>query len=117
MPQTLLDLAGGAPLKALAMDNPEILGQRRAALQAFLGLVQDRTDPVKLADQWTKYDIKRLMEWLTGWVIDMLRLQVSVHPTPALQQGRKTDFAASGGAVKLPSCCNDFWVRFMKCAI
>lgn len=79
-PHTLLALASGAPLKALDMDNPEILEQRRAALQAFLGLAQKRTDPVKLADQWTKYDIKRLMEWLTGWIIDMLRLQVSATP-------------------------------------
>ena len=79
-PQTLLDLAGGAPLKALMMDDTEVLAQRRETLQTFLGLVNERLDPVKLAERWTKYDSKRLLEWLTGWVIDMLRLQATSHP-------------------------------------
>lgn len=79
-PQTLLDLAGGAPLKALAVDDPEILEQYRIAFQAFLGLAQVRIDPVKLAEQWTKYDIKRLLEWLLGWVIDMVRLKACAAP-------------------------------------
>ena len=79
-PETLLDLAGGAPLKALAMDDPTILAQHRNALQAFSNLAQARIDPVKLAEQWTKYENKRLLEWLLGWVIDMLRLKVSTDP-------------------------------------
>jgi len=79
-PQTLLDLAGGAPLKALAMDEPEVLAQYRTALQGFLGLAQAHHDPVKLAEQWTKHDIKRLLEWLLGWIIDILRLKASADP-------------------------------------
>jgi DNA polymerase-3 subunit delta' len=79
-PQTLLDLAGGAPLRALAMDDPEVLTQYRQALRAFLDLAQAHADPVKLAEQWTKYDNKRLVEWLLGWVIDILRLKVSADP-------------------------------------
>ena len=79
-PQTLLDLAGGAPLKALAMDDPEILAQYQKALRDFLDLAQARIDPVKLAERWTKYDNKRLLEWLLGWLIDSLRLKVSADP-------------------------------------
>jgi DNA polymerase-3 subunit delta' len=79
-PQTLLDLAGGAPLKALAMDDPEVMEQHQTALGAFLDLARQGTDPVKLAAQWTKQDNKRLLEWLLGWVIDLLRLQASTEP-------------------------------------
>ncbi len=79
-PQTLLSLAGGAPLKALALDNAETLAARREMLHAFVGLGGKRTDPVKLAADWSKYDIRQLMGWLTGWVIDMLRLQASRQP-------------------------------------
>lgn len=78
--KTLLYLAGGAPLKALDMDSAEILSKRQAMLRAFIGLRQNRLDPVKLAAEWSKHDNKQLMEWLTGWIIDMLRLQVSREP-------------------------------------
>lgn len=79
-PGLLLDLAGGAPLKALAMDQREILMTRLEMLTAFLSLAKNKTDPVKLAEVWSKQDSKQLLEWLTGWIIDMLRLQVGQQP-------------------------------------
>lgn len=75
-PGLLLDLAGGAPFKAMAMDRREILLSRLEMLTAFLSLGKNQADPVKLAENWSKHDIKQLLEWLTGWIIDMLRLQV-----------------------------------------
>lgn len=79
-PEILLHLAGGAPLKALALDDGEILSLRREMLRDFLNLGNNRLDPVKLAANWSKQDIKQLLEWLTGWVIDMLRLQTGESP-------------------------------------
>ncbi len=78
--KTLLHLAGGAPLKALEMDSAEILSQRQGMLSALIGLGQNKLDPVKLAAEWSKHDNKQLMEWVVGWIIDMLRLQVSNEP-------------------------------------
>lgn len=77
---TLLHLAGGAPLKALGMDSAETLGRRLEMLKAFIELGQDQRDPVKIVAEWSKHDTRQLMEWLTGWIIDMLRLQVSNQP-------------------------------------
>jgi DNA polymerase-3 subunit delta' len=88
-PHTLLDLAGGAPLKALAMDDPEVLQQHQTALQAFIGLVHSRIEPVKLADQWTKQDNKRLLQWLLGWVIDILRLKACSEPPMLFNRNEK----------------------------
>jgi len=78
--ETLLHLAGGAPLKALALDDPELLARRQEMLQEFLQLVSRPLDPVKLAGKWSQQDMRQLLEWLTGWVIDMLRLQASARP-------------------------------------
>jgi DNA polymerase-3 subunit delta' len=99
--QTLYELAGGAPLKALAMDDAETLQQRQDMLQAFLCLDQQQTDPVKLADQWTKHDNRQLMEWLTGWIIDILRLQASA--TPPMLFNRDEKQALQGLAKRLNS--------------
>ncbi|MEN8177645.1 MAG: DNA polymerase III subunit delta' [Pseudomonadota bacterium] len=78
--RSLLDLAGGAPLNALKMDSDETLSRRLEILRAFIGIGQNQLDPVKIVAEWSKHDYKQLMEWLTGWIIDMLRLQVSQQP-------------------------------------
>ncbi|RLJ21828.1 DNA polymerase III subunit delta' [bacterium endosymbiont of Escarpia laminata] len=79
-PEVLLSLAGGAPLQALLLDNTELLLKRQEMLGDFLALGQAKSDPVKLAERWAKSDIPLLMDWLSGWVIDILRLQTGGEP-------------------------------------
>jgi len=79
-PEGLLDLASGAPLLALALDDAELLQGRREMLERFLGLAQKREDPVALAQAWGSHDNRLLLEWLTGWVIDLLRLKAAADP-------------------------------------
>ncbi|MCU7906113.1 MAG: DNA polymerase III subunit delta' [Candidatus Thiodiazotropha sp. (ex Epidulcina cf. delphinae)] len=74
-PATLLALANGAPLKAVALDDAALLSSRGEMLSDFLALGEDRRDPVRLARQWNPFDRSLLLEWLAGWVIDLLRLK------------------------------------------
>ncbi|MCM8854720.1 MAG: DNA polymerase III subunit delta' [Candidatus Thiodiazotropha sp.] len=74
-PGILLSLANGAPLKALELDSAELLQTREAMLNGFLGLGGENRDPVSLARQWTSFDRGLLLEWLAGWVIDLIRLK------------------------------------------
>jgi DNA polymerase-3 subunit delta' len=76
-PELLLSLANGAPLKALALDDEVLLTSRGEMLTQFLALSEHRLDPVKLANHWSQFDFNLLMEWLTGWVIDLQRLKMS----------------------------------------
>ena len=78
--ETLLHLAGGAPLQALELNDEEVLIRRLELLKTFVAMAQERRDPVKLAAEWSKQDYRQLMEWLMGWIIDMLRLRVSKNP-------------------------------------
>jgi DNA polymerase III subunit delta' len=82
-PKLLLSLANGAPLKALTLDDEGLLQAREEMLNEFLALSENRQDPVKLANHWSKFDFILLMEWLTGWVIDLLRLKMTTS-TPCL---------------------------------
>ncbi|MET0065494.1 MAG: DNA polymerase III subunit delta' [Candidatus Thiodiazotropha sp.] len=74
-PELLLALANGAPLKSLELDNPELLVLREEMLNGFLALGEGRLDPVKLAGQWGNLTPVLTLEWLIGWVIDLVYLK------------------------------------------
>jgi len=99
--ETLLDLASGAPLLALTLDDAELLEGRRRLLGQFLSLAQKREDPVSLAQAWSSFDNSLLMEWLAGWIVDLLRLKASRTP-PQLFNRDQTQ-ALHGLADKLNS--------------
>jgi DNA polymerase-3 subunit delta' len=77
---TLLALASGAPLLALELDDVELLTARQRMLKQFLELGIRREDPVALAGVWNGFDSQLLLEWLSSWVIDLLRLKTVEEP-------------------------------------
>ena len=44
-------------------------------IAALLDISQGRADPVKIAASWEKRDINLVLQWLTIWVIDLIRLK------------------------------------------
>jgi DNA polymerase-3 subunit delta' len=74
-PELLLALANGAPLKALQLDNSELLDARKTMAKGFLQLLGGSLDPVSLAHGWTSFDRALLLDWLAGWVVDLIRLK------------------------------------------
>jgi DNA polymerase III subunit delta' len=77
---TLLALSSGAPLLALEMDDGELLATRQRMIGQFLALGQSGADPVALAGAWQGFDVKLMLEWLSSWIIDLLRLQTEANP-------------------------------------
>ncbi len=71
-PDALLVLAGGAPLLALARENS--LAVRASLFQAWLNVSRQASDPVSVAELWCKQPCDRVLLWITGWVMDMIRL-------------------------------------------
>ncbi len=78
-PKVLLHLANGAPLHALRLADPEILSRRRQMLKEFLALLEQREDPIAVAGRWEK-DPAQSVQWLAGWIQDMLRLSAAPEP-------------------------------------
>jgi len=74
-PGLLLDLAGGAPLAALALTEGETLEGRRSMLKALCGIAAGRLDPVGVAGDWLKGGLEMPLYWLYSWVTDMIRLR------------------------------------------
>ncbi|MCB2263783.1 MAG: DNA polymerase III subunit delta' [Candidatus Thiosymbion ectosymbiont of Robbea hypermnestra] len=81
--QTLLRLAHGAPLRALALEEEKRLPQRTRAFAGFVEVAHGRRDPVAEAAAWNEQEPAILLDWLVGWVSDLLRL-ASGHPAPRL---------------------------------
>lgn len=71
----LLALANGAPLEALSLAESDGLAQRSSAYKTWLDLAQKRCNPVTAAENWSTLPLQRLLGWLTGWTIDMIRLR------------------------------------------
>jgi DNA polymerase III subunit delta' len=78
--EILLALASGAPLLAVNLDNKALLADRERMLSQFLALGNRCEDPVGLAQAWSGFDGRLLLEWLSGWVIDLLRLKSTRQP-------------------------------------
>ncbi len=91
-PAMLLALAGGAPLRALELDDSVLLEQRDSLLTAFIALAEGRTDPVKVAADWAKQDLNMLFEWWSGWLIDLLQLQAVEQPVTLFNKDRRETF-------------------------
>ncbi|MDP1707612.1 MAG: DNA polymerase III subunit delta' [Gammaproteobacteria bacterium] len=80
----LLTLAGGAPLRALDLAQGDICGQRITLLEDLESMQQGQSDPVICAAAWMERGAASSLEWLYGYIIDMIRLQ-SVPQPPRLR--------------------------------
>ncbi|HEC16039.1 MAG TPA: DNA polymerase III subunit delta' [Sedimenticola sp.] len=79
-PQLLLALASGAPLQARALAQAEILKERALMADEFYAAFKGEQDPVAIAGRWEKLDLPRVLNWMAGWLIDMLRLKSGAQP-------------------------------------
>lgn len=75
--EKLLNVAGGAPVRALALNESEWLGERATVLQQWLGVLSGKRDPVRTADGWTQYPLLDVLAWLLAWQIDLVKLASS----------------------------------------
>lgn len=80
---TLLRLAHGAPLRALALAQTDLLPQRELVFAGFLAVAKGQRDPVAEAAAWNRQEPAILLDWLSGWISDLLRL-ASGHSQPRL---------------------------------
>lgn len=79
-PAVLLELGGGAPLRALAYAGEGLLARRQALFASFAAVVAGQADPVRAAELWMKEDWSEPLRWLIDWYMDMIRLKMTQAP-------------------------------------
>ncbi|NOX43895.1 MAG: DNA polymerase III subunit delta' [Gammaproteobacteria bacterium] len=75
----LLDLAQGAPLRALEMAKNNIIEKRQLFIEQLDDLITGKQDAISLSKLLIKASIKTSVKnplaWLTSWITDMIRLK------------------------------------------
>lgn len=71
--ELLLDLAAGAPLKALALAEGGFLVSREEFLRDLSLLLAGRGDPLACAKRWKEAGAEASLGWLMGFVADLIR--------------------------------------------
>jgi len=74
----LLELAGGAPLAALALAESGFLDQRTALLDDMEKLANGQGDPLACATRWKPLGAERCLLWLQGWLSDLIVTSMQV---------------------------------------
>jgi DNA polymerase-3 subunit delta' len=110
----LLNVAGGAPLMALALAEGDRIERRKQLFDGFYGTRLGKIDPVCAAGDWVTGDIKEHLRWLISWHMDMIRLKMApssprlTNPDMAaplrrlaLEQSNQSLFAGLDSAVRL----------------
>ncbi|MBM3341972.1 MAG: DNA polymerase III subunit delta' [Betaproteobacteria bacterium] len=70
-PELALAQAGGAPLLAAQLDNPEYWDARRQFIE---GLIRRPFEPLALAERLASHAVPRLIGWLQRWTYDLASL-------------------------------------------
>jgi len=98
--EKLLNVAGGAPVRALELNQSEWLGERANVLSQWLGILAGKRDPVRTAGNWTQYPLPDLLAWLLAWQIDLTRLLANPGQG-ILNEDLRTDLQQAAGQIKL----------------
>jgi DNA polymerase-3 subunit delta' len=75
-----LCLAHGGPLRALEELDEDLLRQRRERFDGFLAIARGERDPVVEAAAWNGLGARLCLDWLAGWMVDLVRLAASENP-------------------------------------
>lgn len=73
----LLNLANGAPLKAIQFADSDILLLRQTLYQGLTLLARRQSDPLKFAAELQEYDVQTLLNLLINWLQDLLRFKLT----------------------------------------
>lgn len=76
----LLALSDGAPLAAQVMHETGGLAVRRELASQWIGVVEGKADPLSCAKQWSDLGLPKATQWLSSWVMDLIRLKSGGDP-------------------------------------
>ena len=99
--ELLLDLADGAPLSALHLAEEGRMEERGRLLEGLERVAAGRLDPLSMAGEWAKGDVRGALFWLSSWVMDMIRLKMAERDGHAVNRDLVTRLSALGDRLEL----------------
>lgn len=77
-----LQMAGGAPLKALELARSDLSELRELRLDELWRVFSGRLDPVQLSTQWLGKHEPQALQWWLGWLQDLISWQLGQRRPP-----------------------------------
>lgn len=111
----LLSAAKGSPLRALALADSDIAERRRTVFEGFLRTCMGKEDPVELAERWYASAHDDTLDWILGWVVDLMRLgaAASKNVTPVLASPDLADPLGKLAARICPDALVCYWDQLL----
>lgn len=72
----ILDLAQGAPLRALELAGSGSLEHQEELLESLRDLWHQSLDPVPVARRWLAFGTAEVLQWLLGFLVEMARIKL-----------------------------------------
>ncbi|MCG8429339.1 MAG: DNA polymerase III subunit delta', partial [Chromatiales bacterium] len=105
LPQTdtdqLLNFSAGSPLQALALSQGDSLALRGKILEEFSHVLSRKADPVAVAANWASEALEQLIPWLSGWLMDMVRLKMVPNTQMLTNIDQKQHLQALASTIEL----------------
>jgi len=113
--EKLLNVASGAPVRALELNQSEWLGERATVLQQWLAVLSGKRDPVRTADAWTQYPLLDVLAWLLAWQIDLAKL-VSSQKQSIMNEDLRVDLSAASALINVSRlfACHDHLLQVKR---
>lgn len=92
-PELRLAMAHGAPLRARDGIDADTLTQYGKVRESLVGLARGRLDPVAETRAWVVAGAPLSLEWLAGWLCDLLRLAAAGKDARLEEDGVGPDLA------------------------
>jgi DNA polymerase-3 subunit delta' len=99
----LLRLAHGAPLQALRVADRQWLEARSQTFARLLAIAAGKEDPLSVAAAWQHMEPALVLEWLAGWVADLIRCQASADAGILNNPDRQAELAALASSLSAPA--------------
>lgn len=78
----LLLMAGGAPLRALALQAMDAASLRLQVVEGVKALLKNERSASQLAEAWHALPLELLADWFCDWTLDLLRLKTGAVEVP-----------------------------------
>jgi len=109
----LLRLAQDAPLRVLAAADAHWLRLRDESFRQFQAVAEGREDPLKTAGAWQQQEPALVLEWLAGWVSDLLRIGRDRNANYLSNPDLRAELAALSGRLR-PAAAHQLLQQIFK---
>lgn len=100
-PALVLRFTHGAPLAAIKWVQNGIISTRLKLFQTLPTLSQQEFDPIQIAATLTEIDLLPFLDFILGWILDLLRLQLGANSNEIIN----IDFSEQLSALKQCTQC------------